>query len=87
METPSDERWQAYGGALIEGMREVLAESPEDLHAHLLETADYWLSVGLAMGLRRPDDAQRLLELIESEEHDRTELEADAEAFLRGALG
>ena len=32
-------------------MREVLAESPEDLHGLLLETADYWLSLGLAIGL------------------------------------
>ena len=61
--------------------------APEDLHPHLLETADYWLSVGLAMGLRRPEDARRLLEVIESEDHDRTELEADAEAFSRDALG
>jgi len=86
MKGQGDEGWQGYGRALIRAMQEVLAESPEDVQPHLLETADYWLSVGLAMGLRRPNEASRLLEVIESEERNRTELEADAVAFAEEAL-
>jgi hypothetical protein len=54
MQEPVVEDWERYGRAIIESMREVLAESPEDLHGLLLETADYWLSLGLAIGLGRP---------------------------------
>jgi hypothetical protein len=46
MQEPLGENWGRYGRALIKSMREVLAESPEDLHGLLLETADYWLSLG-----------------------------------------
>ncbi len=45
-------------------MREVLQETPDEVHPALLETADYWLSLGLAMGLERPGEADRLLSLI-----------------------
>jgi len=86
MERRNDEHWKGYGRALLGAMQEVLAESPEELHPYLLETADYWLSVGLAMGLRQPEEARRLLELIESEEGNRTELEADGEASAGEAL-
>jgi hypothetical protein len=52
----------------------------------LLETADYWLSLGLAIGLERAADGERLLALIETHEDDRSELTRDAEAFCQEAL-
>ena len=61
------ETWERYGRALTGAMAEVLEEIPEETRAHALETADYWLSVGLVIGLERPSDAARLLELIESD--------------------
>jgi hypothetical protein len=67
-------------------MAEVLDEIPEELHSHVLETADYWVSVGLTIGLERPHQARRLLELIEAEEADRVALAEDAAAFLDEAL-
>jgi hypothetical protein len=78
---------QRYGRTIIKAMGEVLDEIPEDLHAHVLETADYWLSVGLTIGLERPHQARRLLELIEEEESERPELVADATGFVDEALG
>jgi hypothetical protein len=67
-------------------MAEVLAEFPEELRPHALETADYWISVGLAIGLERRREARRLLELIEAEEMERLELIDDATAFVQEAL-
>ncbi|MHB8685155.1 MAG: hypothetical protein ACYC9X_12620 [Dehalococcoidia bacterium] len=82
------EGWERYGRAVIRSMQEVLAEAPEDVHALLLETADYWLSLGLAIGLRRPADAERLLALIHGGDAvERDELDADAAAFSAEALG
>ena len=49
--------WTTYGRALIDAMHEVLAASVAEAHPVLLETADFWLSVGLALGLERPEDA------------------------------
>jgi hypothetical protein len=44
-----------YGRAVIAAMREVLDEA-DDQHAELLlETADFWLALGLVIGLERPD--------------------------------
>ncbi len=63
-------------------MSEVLAETPDEIHANLLETADYWLSVGLVLGLREPDQAQRLLEVIEAYEAERGELVRDAKSLI-----
>jgi len=82
-----DEGWRRYGSALIGSMAEVLEETDQETHPLLLETADYWLSLGLAVGLERPDQAASLLELIESHEDDHAELARDAEAFCREALG
>lgn len=79
--------WEAYGRAVLHSMAEVLEEAPEDARHLLLETADYWLSLGVAIGTRDPQDAARLLELIEAEEHERSELQKDAEAFIREVLG
>jgi hypothetical protein len=78
-----DDEWARYGRALIAAMTEVLDETPLELHAHLLETADYWLSVGLALGVGEPAQAQQLLAVIEAHEAERGELAADA----RGLIG
>jgi hypothetical protein len=75
-----------YGKTVIGVMVEVLDEIPDDLRAHVLETADYWLSVGLTIGLERPHQARRLLEIIEAEEIERAALVEDATAFIEKAL-
>ena len=82
----TDDPWARYGKTLTRAMAEVLDEIPEELHSHVLETADYWVSVGLTIGLERPHQARRLLELIEAEEADRVALAEDAAAFLDEAL-
>ena len=82
-----DADWQRYGQALLHSMAEVRAETPEDAHPVLMETADYWLSLGLAIGTDQPEAAGRLLRLIEAEEPERAELSGDAEQFLSEALG
>lgn len=81
-----DEAWDRYGRALLQGMNEVLAETSADVHSMLLETADYWLSLGLAIGSANPDGAARLLAVIESEEPERAELADDAAQFVSEAL-
>jgi hypothetical protein len=81
------EPWERYGRALIGVMAEVLEQASEDPASLLLETADYWLGVGLALSARQPEMAARLLHLIESNESNRTELEADAMAFSDAILG
>ena len=63
-------------------MSEVLAETPDDIHANLLETADYWLSLGLVLGLRDPAQAAQLLNVIEAHEAERGELERDATGLI-----
>jgi hypothetical protein len=65
----------------------VLGQANEDATSLLLETADYWLGVGLALSARQPEMAARLLRLIESNESNRTELETDAMAFSDSILG
>jgi hypothetical protein len=82
-----DPAWRRYGEALLHAMAEVRAETPEGLHALLMETADYWLSIGLALATGQPEAASRLLELIEAEEPERNELTTDAEHFIVEALG
>ncbi|MGO9205750.1 MAG: hypothetical protein ACLQBX_06105 [Candidatus Limnocylindrales bacterium] len=84
--THSDVAWERYGRALHAAMAEVLAELPEEVRPHVLETADYWISVGLTIGLEHPRQAQRLLELIEAEEIERAALTDDAIDFLDEAL-
>ena len=78
--------WERYGRALHRAMAEVLEEIPEEVRPHALETADYWISVGLTIGLDRPHQARRLLELIEAEEAERAALAEDAAVFLEEAL-
>ena len=80
------EGWQRYGRAITGAMAEVLEELPEEARPHALETADYWLSVGLVIGLERPAEASRLLELIEADENERSALSHDGAGFLAEAL-
>jgi hypothetical protein len=82
MQASVDEQWARYGRALINCMSDVLTETPDDSHANLLETADYWLSLGLVLGLRQPAHAQELLQLIEAHEAERGELEQDAGGLI-----
>jgi hypothetical protein len=76
-----------YARTLSQAMAEVLDEIPEAVRPHVLETADYWLSVGLTIGLERPHQARRLLELIEVEQTERAALIEDATSFIDDALG
>ena len=78
--------WRRYGAALTGAMREVIDELPEEARAHVLETADYWLSVGITLGLERPHQARDLLALIEADEAERAALVDDAAAFVEEAL-
>jgi hypothetical protein len=82
MKASVDAQWSQYGRALIGSMSEVLAETPDEVHANLLETADYWLSLGLVLGLRDPAQAQQLLQVIEAHEAERGELERDATGLI-----
>jgi hypothetical protein len=79
--------WERYGRAITGAMAEVLEELPEEAKPHALETADYWLSVGLVIGLERPAEASRLLGLIEADESERAALSNDGAGFLAEALG
>lgn len=63
-------------------MSEVLQETPEEMHANLLETADYWLSLGLVLGLRDSGQAKQLLDVIEAEHEERGQLDRDAGALI-----
>ena len=84
--TTVDSPWARYGRTLTRAMAEVLDEIPEELRSHVLETDDYWISVGLTIGVERPHQARRLLELIEVEEFERATLAEDAAAFIEEAL-
>jgi hypothetical protein len=84
--TTVDDPWTRYGRTLTRAMAEVLDEIPEELRAQVLETADYWISVGLTIGLERPHQGRRLLELIEVEESERATLADEAAAFIEEAL-
>ena len=78
--------WHRYGRALTGAMTEVPEELPEEVRGHALETADYWLSVGITLGLERPQQGRELLELIEANEAERVALVEDAAAFVAEAL-
>ncbi len=84
--TTIGDAWSGYGRALTRAMAEVLDEIPEEVRPHVLETADYWISVGLTIGLERPHQARRLLELIEATESERVALAEDAATFAEEAL-
>jgi hypothetical protein len=74
--------WERYGRAITSAMADVLEELPEEARPHALETADYWLSVGLVIGLEWPAEASRLLDLIETDENERTALSGDVAGFV-----
>jgi hypothetical protein len=82
MKASADAQWERYGRALIASMSEVLDETPDHIHSNLLETADYWLSLGLVLGLREPDQARQLLQVIEAYEAERGELARDAKTLI-----
>ena len=79
--------WRRYATALLHSMADVRAETAEEVHPILMETADYWLSLGLAIGTEQPEVASRLLRLIETEEPELVELTTDAQHFVAEALG
>ncbi len=79
--------WDRYGQAVVGSMAGVLEEAIEEHHPVLLETADYWLSLGLTIALKRPDDARRLLGVIETEGPARAELDKDAAFFVEEVFG
>ena len=79
--------WEVYGRALVTSMSGVLAEVPEDHHPKFLETADFWLALGLAAGLERPAEAKRLLELMEPDAEARAEITRDAEDLCQEVFG
>jgi hypothetical protein len=78
--------WERYGRSLVRSMAEVLNETDPESHPVLLETADYWLSLGLTIGVERSDEAAQLLELIETHEENRAELARDARDFTQTVL-
>jgi hypothetical protein len=82
-----DPAWRRYATALLHSMADVRAETAEEVHPILMETADYWLSLGLAIGTEQPEVASRLLRLIETEEPELVELTTDAQHFVAEALG
>jgi hypothetical protein len=82
---PTDEAWQPYGRALIAAMQEVLEEVDDEHREVLLEVADFWLGLGLVIGLDRREGAERLLSLLIGPA-ERAELISDAEDLLRDAL-
>ena len=84
--TTTQDGWERYGGTLTRAMAEVLLEFPDEVRPQALEVADYWISVGLTIGLERPHQARRLLELIEADEGERAALGEDAAAFVEEAL-
>ena len=67
-------------------MAEVVAELPEEARPQALETGEYWLGLGLLIGIEHPAEAQRLLGLIEANEEELAELSHDASVFLEEAL-
>ena len=86
MPANASQDWERYVRALHATMSEVLADFPDEVRPHALEVADYWVSVGLLLGLEHRDEARRLLGLIEANETELAALAEDAAAFLQEAL-
>ena len=84
---PTSDDWNRAGRALLTAMEEVVAEVDEEQRPLVLETAVYWVALGVAAAIDRPADARRLLDVIEPNATDRDELLSDARAFLDEALG
>jgi hypothetical protein len=77
---------QRYGRAVHHAMAERLDGFPESAQPHALEVANFWLSLGIAIGLEHAGEAQQLLGLIEANGEKMAELSHDARAFLEEAL-
>ena len=77
---------QRYGRAVHRAMAGLLDELPENAQPHALEVANFWLSLGIAIGLEHVNEAQKLLGLIEANEEKMADLSHDARAFLEEAL-
>lgn len=86
MVTSAGDDWERFGRALIASMADLLKGVPLEQHPLLLETADYWLALGLVIGLERRNEAGRLLELIETDATERRELAVDAADFCAQVL-
>jgi hypothetical protein len=80
------QEWERYGRTLVASMAEILGETDPENHPVVLETADYWLALGVTIGLSRPQEAAQLLELIEAYEENRMELAHDAREFCESVL-
>ena len=85
-ENQPDETWQRYGRALISAMSGVLEEADEADRELLLETADFWLSLGLTIGLERREEAEELIAMLQGTAKERAELILDADALLDEAV-
>jgi len=82
----ADEAWQRYGRALIAAMREVLEETDSTDRELMLEVADYWLALGLMIGLEHADNGRKLLAAVETHAGERSVLLSDAQEFLTDAV-
>ena len=77
---------QRYGRAVQRAIAELLDGFPENARPHAVEVANFWLSLGIAIGLEHRSEAQQLLGLIEANGEKMAELSHDARAFLEEAL-
>ena len=77
---------QRYGRAVHRAMSELLDEFPENAQPHAVEVVNFWLALGIAIGLEHGSEAQQLLGLIEANGEKMAELSHDARAFLEEAL-
>lgn len=84
--TQMSQAWERYGRTLVASMAEVSGQTDPESHALVLETADYWLGLGLTIGLERSDEAARLLELIQTHEENWVELALDARELSQAVL-
>ena len=80
------EDWHRYGRALFTATREVLEEVDEAQRDLVLETADFWLKLGLVIGIEHVDEAKRLLDLSQEEAGERAEPLTNAEEWLAEAI-
>ena len=75
-----------YGRAVRRAMAGLLDELPENARPHAVEVANFWLALGIAIGLEHVNEAQLLLGMIEANEEKMADLSHDARAFLEEAL-
>jgi hypothetical protein len=67
-------------------MHEVLEEVDDRHRELLLEAADFWLGLGLVIGVERPGQAAELLDVLQGNVDERDELLSDADDLLADAL-